>query len=188
MTGIYYSKLYRKSHDKAYRALFDEYCNYVYKVVYSKLFSCGTHEDIEECVSDIFAEIYFKYDPEVEYDGDLKGYIAIVANRRAITKFHRLSSKSNLKEDVDEDEFNKYQSDNDIQIESENDVLSNILIEKIKELGEPDSTIIIQKYYYDRSSNEIARTLSMKASAVRMRCTRALKKLKKKLEDENGIQ
>ena len=38
--------------------------------------------------------------------------------------------------------------------------------------------IILQKFYYDRSSAEIATMLSMKASAVRMRAARALKKLK----------
>jgi RNA polymerase sigma-70 factor (ECF subfamily) len=54
----------------------------------------------------------------------------------------------------------------------------SILISKINELGEPDSTIILQKYYYDRSSSEIAEQLSMKASAVRMRAARALDKLK----------
>lgn len=57
------------------------------------------------------------------------------------------------------------------------------MIEKINELGEPDSTIIIQKYYYNRSSSEIAKLLSMKSSAVRMRCGRAMKKLRKKLEE-----
>jgi len=49
---------------------------------------------------------------------------------------------------------------------------------KIKELGEPDSTIILQKYYYDRSSGEIAELLSMKAATVRMRAARALDKLR----------
>ena len=53
-----------------------------------------------------------------------------------------------------------------------------VLLSRINELGEPDSVIILQKFYYDRSSAEIAEILSMKASAVRMRAARALKKLK----------
>ena len=52
------------------------------------------------------------------------------------------------------------------------------LIQLIKELGEPDSTIILHKYYYDRSSGEIAKLLNMKATNVRMRCKRALEKLR----------
>ena len=56
-------------------------------------------------------------------------------------------------------------------------------MKKIEELGYPDSVIIIQKYYYNRTSRQIAAALSMKPSAVRMRCGRALKKLKKILSE-----
>ena len=56
--------------------------------------------------------------------------------------------------------------------------MRKVLLSRINELGEPDSVIILQKFYYDRSSAEIAEILSMKASAVRMRAARALKKLK----------
>ena len=57
------------------------------------------------------------------------------------------------------------------------------IYERIKSLGEPDSSIIIYKYYYSKSSNEISELLSMKPSAVRMRSSRALKRLKKILSD-----
>lgn len=69
----------------------------------------------------------------------------------------------------------------DIEADHDKEETRTVLISKINELGEPDSTIILQKYYYDRSSNEIAKLLSMKASAVRMRASRALEKLKKSL-------
>ena len=61
--------------------------------------------------------------------------------------------------------------------------MRRIILDKIDELGEPDSTIILQKYYYDRSSNEIAELLSMKSSAVRMRAARALGRLRDLLAD-----
>ena len=57
----------------------------------------------------------------------------------------------------------------------------SILLSKINELGEPDSAIIIQKYYYGRTSNEIAKLLSMNARTVRTRAARALEKLKESL-------
>ncbi|MBQ3947049.1 MAG: sigma-70 family RNA polymerase sigma factor [Ruminococcus sp.] len=53
----------------------------------------------------------------------------------------------------------------------------------MKELGEPDSIIIIQKYYYERNAKEIGRLIGMNAAAVRMRCTRAIKKLRSLLSD-----
>ena len=62
MTGADYCALFRRSEDLAYRALFDEYGDYVYTIVYNKLHRSGSREDIEECVSDVFAKVFFSYD------------------------------------------------------------------------------------------------------------------------------
>ena len=51
-------------------------------------------------------------------------------------------------------------------------------MDALKSLGEPDSTILIQKYYYDRNSREIGKLLSMKPATVRMRSKRAAEKLR----------
>ena len=59
-----------------------------------------------------------------------------------------------------------------------------IILEKIAELGEPDSTIIIQKYYYGRTSKEISEMLSITPEHIRVRNSRAVRKLKDMLEHE----
>ena len=178
MTGIEYSKLHKKSPEKAYDELFNSYCDYVYAIVYNKLRSAGSREDIEECVSDIFADVFFNYDTESCFTGDMKGYIGTVAKRRAINAFHSLTLRSGRTADDSEEVFGTISDETDIEADSDRSETRDILIQKINELGEPDSTIILQKYYYDRSSGEIAKLLSMKASAVRMRAARALEKLK----------
>ena len=50
--------LMQKSAENAHRCLFDEYSGYVYTICANKLKSCGTREDIEECFSDSFADIF----------------------------------------------------------------------------------------------------------------------------------
>lgn len=67
---------------------------------------------------------------------------------------------------------------------TERSVMRGTLLRLIKSLGEPDSDIIIQKYYYNMNSNEIASRHSMSPEAVRMRCSRALKKLRELLGRE----
>ena len=52
------------------------------------------------------------------------------------------------------------------------------MLDAVKALGEPDTTIIIQKYYYNRSSDEIAEMVEMKPAAVRKRVSRAVNKLR----------
>lgn len=178
MTGNEYCALYQKSRDMAYDALFENYCDYVYAIVYNKLRSVASREDMEECVSDIFANIFFSYDTDSSFAGDMKGYVLTVAKRRAISAFRSLTARSSHYSEDTEDELINFVSDTDIEHDSDASETRSILISKINELGEPDSTIILQKYYYDRSSSEIAEQLSMKASTVRMRAARALDKLK----------
>ena len=182
MTGAEYCRLYMKSPDNAYRALFNEYLNYVYTIIYNKLRSCASPEDIEECVSDTFAEVYMKYDTEKPFSGELHGYIGTIAKRKAINRYHRIISERNHFADMEDGDMSLISSDADMERESEKAEVRNIMLDKIKELGEPDSTIIIQKYYYDRSSVEIAGMVSMNPAAVRMRCKRAMSRLRSLLE------
>ena len=55
------------------------------------------------------------------------------------------------------------------------------LLEEIKALGEPDSTILLRKFYYRQSSKDIARDLGLTVSNVDTRTHRALVKLRKQL-------
>lgn len=183
MTGAEYSALRESSPEKAYAALFGNYCDYVYAIVYNKLRSVAQREDIEECVSDIFADIFLTYSNSGEFAGDMKGFIGTVSKRRAINAYHRFASRSEHDSGESDDYLAGVASRTDIESEHELEERRCILLNKIDELGEPDSTIILQKYYYDRSSAEIAKMLSMKPSAVRMRASRALDKLRKTLAE-----
>lgn len=184
MTDSEYGRLMKQSPAKAQRALFDEYFSYVFTIVYNKLKICAAREDIDECVSDVFSDVFISYDNKIGLDGDLKGFIGIVAKRKAVNMFHRLSSEKDRSIPTDDDELNKIADKTDIQETAENSEIKRILLKKIGELGEPDSVIIMGKYYENMTSKEIGAKISMSPEAVRVRCGRALKKLKKMLSDE----
>ena len=75
--------------------------------------------------------------------------------------------------------------DSSVNVEkaAENSETLQLVLVKIDELEEPDSTIIIQKYFFGRSSAEIARIVGLSPAAVRMRLSRALKRLRAELEE-----
>ncbi len=177
MTDSKYRNLYEKSPDKAQRALFDEYLNYVYSIVYNKLRSCGSSEDIEECVGDVFAAVFMSYDKNGGFDGDLKGFIGTIAFRKAVQAFRKICDpqKNTVSE---EDEYSEIPDDENIEEKAEKSEMQNVLLSIVNSLGEPDSTIILQKYYFNMNSGEIARKLSMTPDSVRVRCSRAVKKLR----------
>ena len=101
-----------------------------------------------------------------------------MAKRRAINAYYSISARNGHHTDDADTEFETLTSGENVESETEDKEMRKVLLSRINELGEPDSVIILQKFYYDRSSAEIAEILSMKASAVRMRAARALKKLK----------
>ncbi len=182
MTGNEYYSLLQNSPHKAHKAVFDEYCKYVYAIVFNHLRICGSREDIEECVSDAFADFFISCENEENIRGDLKSSIGCIAKRRAIDAYRSISAKKSCSVSID-DSYDLTDINFDLEEKAEKNDLRKILINAVEELGSPDSDIIIQKFYYDRTSKEIADNLSMKASAVRMRCSRAMKRLKKILSE-----
>ncbi|MCR4796240.1 MULTISPECIES: RNA polymerase sigma factor [Ruminococcus] len=183
MTDNEYRTMYEISPQKAQTALFDEYLNYVYAIVYNKLRSCGNREDIEECVGDTFSAVFISYDREGKFNGDLKGFIGTVASRKAVQMFRRLSAKSNSTVYI-EDETTEFADSQRIEENAERLEIRSLLLKLIKSLGEPESTMVIQKYYYNMNSTEIAQKHSMSPAVVRVKCSRALKKLKELLLKE----
>ena len=179
MTG---SELYSLLESSPHKAVFDEYCRYVYTIVFNQLRTYGSREDIEECVSDIFADIYLSFENKSEYHGDLKGYIGSIAKRRAIDAYRSISVKYGRTVPIDSAP-DSIDNGFDLEEKAEKNELRQLLINAVNELGKPDSDIIIQKFYYNMSSREIANNLSMKASAVRMRCGRAMNRLRQKFSD-----
>ncbi len=174
--------------DSIYWQVFDEYCAYVHTIVFNALRSCGTKEDIEECVTDIFADVYRFFNSSTEREGDIKGFIGTVAKRKALRFRNRLIYHSeNTVSDDEGDILNSVSSDENIEESVSDNEVQRILIDKVYELGEPDSTIVIQKYYFNKTSSEISKLVALSPAMVRLRCSRALKKLRNLLKS-TGIQ
>jgi len=155
----------------------DEYMAFVYTIVYGKLASVCSKQDIEECVSDIFYELYrtqASVDPE---KGSLKAYIAVLSKRKAIDAFRKFCRKP---KSISVDEFDHELTASDESVEESvlNGETSALLVREIKALGEPDSQIIIRKYYLGQSTKIIAKALGFKPNTVDKRVSRALIKLK----------
>lgn len=180
-----------KSVESAHRRIFDEYSGYVYTVCANKLKGCGTREDIEECVSDSFADIFRHFDIESKRCGDLKGIIGTIAKRNAIDYFRRLSGRNDRIASLDDEKFQIISSDIRVDDETEKAVLREIILDCIDRLGEPDSSIIAFYFFYGKTSREIAKALHMSDWVIQKRISRAKKKLKKLLSeagiDEEGL-
>ncbi|WP_303788978.1 RNA polymerase sigma factor [Ruminococcus flavefaciens] len=174
MTDMDIKRLISNSPDKGFKTLFSEYWSYTYTIVFNVLRGIGSKDDIEDVTADVLSDVMMNCD--TEHNGSLKAYIGTSAKRRAIDLRRFLSSHRSIS--IDEDESLSIPSAENVVTSTESSHISALLLDKIEALGEPDAEIIIQKYFYDRNSAEIAHTLGMNPITVRSRLRRALKKLK----------
>lgn len=168
--------LLKADSEKGLRAVIDKYSAYVYKIAFSKLGSVCRREDIEEAVSDVFAYFYRYAQKEGFELPSVKAYLAVIAKRHCINLYKkRLGGEEHISFDESQEYIGEADSSNELHRE---------LIEAIKRLGEPDSEIIMRKFFLGQKSREIARDLKLKTNTVDKKISRGLKKLKTILEQE----
>lgn len=172
----------RASQEDGFRALFQQYQSYVYTIVWNQLRTVGTAQDAEECISDVFMQIFLHFE-EIQ-DGSLQAYIGTTARRKAIDYVRKLQSVNSYTED--HEDLSAVPSDENIEQEVDASMEHQLLYEKIQELGEPDTTILLLRYFYRRTSKDIAKQIHMTPTAVRVRLNRALKKLRKLLTNDGN--
>ena len=173
----------KKNPEKGLKLIIDQYTGLIYIICHNKLKGVMSHEDIEECVSDVFVDIYKQRDIIDLAKGSLRSYLCFIAKCKAINLYNSMSLKKNIAAKnaipLEDDLLNKVQDENltpeEIYIEYENRIE---VAKAIRDLGEPDCEILVRKYFLMESSKKIAECFGMSANAVDIRVHRALKKLK----------
>ena len=127
--------------------------------------------DIEECVADVFLELwqnFEKYDPE---KGSLKTYLCVLTHRKAIDRYR---SKTQVKiislEEVQQNEEPGYEDDFDIGDYNE-------LYSAIMRLPEPTREILIRRFFFDEKPSTIAKKMNLPQKEIDNRLYRAKQSL-----------
>lgn len=186
LTDTEIMQLFRSSPDRAYEAIIDRYGNLVYAIVLNKLKNNSSREDTEDCVSDIFAEVFKNMDRYESSCGTLKGFVSTIAKRRAIDEYRKMLKLSGRTVSMDDDIAETLFTGDTPELENEKISEKQLIWKAVRDLGEPDSVILVQQFFYDKTADEIGKLLSMTASAVQKRSVRAREKLRKILT-EKGI-
>lgn len=161
----------KRDKDKGLGLLIDTYSGYVYKIVASVILSAGTREDAEECASDVFLTFYNRIDEIDLAKGTVKGYIGVIAKRKAIDAYRKLEKQARSLSDSDEEPSVEEKS---LSYEDK-----QLLYKAVKDLGEPDTEIVTRRYFLGESSKEIAEALGdISEKAVQKRLERSIKKLR----------
>ncbi|MDE7362144.1 MAG: sigma-70 family RNA polymerase sigma factor [Oscillospiraceae bacterium] len=171
-------ELLQKNPEKGLKALIVQYGGLVYTVVRRNLPEALCTADAEACAAEVFSDFYLdlnKYDPS---KGSIKAWICVIARHNAIDLTRRNTEVLPLDEEIRADIGG-------ISLESdlEERELRCAVLSGVKSLNEPDREILLRKFYLGESSKEIAARLKMSVSNVDTRTSRAVEKLRKKLDD-----
>lgn len=151
------------------------YTPYVMKIVRGKLSGICTHEDIEEIVSDVFMMFYQsigRYGCAVR---SVRALLAVMTRRRCADAYEQMKKQR---------ETVSYEALSENLPEEQSDFDRERLLNALRSLGQPDEQIMIRKYFFGQKSKEIAAELGMKTNTVDQRISRALKKLKRIMEED----
>lgn len=172
-------RLLHKDPNAGMEQLMDQYAGLVYAVAKGRLAaSYHISSDVEDCVADVFSKFYASlsdYDPN---RSSIKTYLCAMARNQAISVAKQRAHQQNTVSLDDEDSSAQLADDVSIDGEFEEKELRREVLEAVRELGEPDTSILLRKYYFGESSKEIADAMELTASNVDTRTHRALNKLR----------
>ncbi len=100
--------------------LIDIYADLVYKIVSDVLLAVGSEDDIEECVSDAFVAFYDNIDDVDLTRGNIKGYLGVIAGRRAVNLYHTLTPDDDTTfDEYTVEEMSEMLANEEVQLSSE---------------------------------------------------------------------
>jgi len=173
-------QLLREEPERGCEVLLRQYTPLVLSIVRRRLSGCCTAEDMEEITADILFKCWQQREKLNTAEGSIRAYLATLTVRRCIDHYRSIANKpaSEPVEEIAEHLPDSAQTPEEHCVTTEQ---KQRLMDAVKALGEPDTEIILRKYYQNETAAEIAQALNMNTGAVEMRLTRARKKLKEML-------
>ena len=159
--------------------LLKQYAGLIYSVVRHKLAGqtfCDA--DIEHCVADTFSEFYCDLDNFQNAAGSIRAWLCVIARNNAYDRLRRYKKEAGTLSLDAEGIAEPWDDTFSVEEALVTKEFREELLREIKALGEPDSTILLRKYYLSESSKGIAANLNLTVSAVDTRAHRAIQKLR----------
>lgn len=161
--------------EQAMQKIICRYSRLLWSIVGAVLSQVGTTEDMEECVADVFIDLWEhpqKYD---ESRGGLKAWLSVIARNKAIDRYRQKTKIQTipLEETV--------LAQMGVEPEMEN---REELQEALAELTEEEREILLRRYVYQQKPKEMAVALGLSVKQIENRLYRIKAKMRKQMEQE----
>lgn len=145
----------------------EQYAGLVWTVCSKRL---QNKEDIKECVNTVFAEFCLHYEKFDSEKGELKNYLCMIADRRAMDMFRVNSRRKDVEKALVEKQMQEMKEREQVREYAE-------LEDAFEQLEPVDAQILRMKYYDGMAYKEIAKQLDMSYESVKKRGQRSKQRL-----------
>ena len=150
-----------------------KYSRLLWPIASAVLRNVGNAHDVEECIADVFIDLWEhpeKFNPQ---RGSLKSWLCIVTRSRAIDKYRELSRRNTVSLDGAMMAGRMGVQEALLQEETRKE-----LIAAVNALADLERDILIRRYYYEQKPREIAKALDLSVKQVDNYLYRSKQKLR----------
>lgn len=137
-------------------------------------------EDIQECVDDVYMEVWNNIRYFDAKKGNLKNWILAIARYRAINYLKKLSKKF-AETNID---FLESKIEYSIYLDETDDQINELLDELVDGLSDIDKEIIRKRYIEEQTIDELAAEYNVTSSTIYSRLSRSRKKMQVRWKGE----
>ena len=166
----------------AFSYMIDTYSKLLWVIVGGILGNAGTTQDIEECISDVYVQVWKNPESFNQQKGSLKTFLAVIARSKALSSYRKLS-KSKI---VELDEAIRSTDDDLLDYIVDKEMCQELYV-AIESLTEPNKEIVIRRYFFEERPASIAKSTSLPVKEVENRLYQSKLKLRKKLGGKGGF-
>ena len=170
---------YLKNKDeRALDYIIDTYGGLIKSVISKHLYNLKDYH--EECIQDVFLDIWNGIDKYDSKKGDFKNWTAAIAKYKCIM-YKRKYSSTFINQDIEELEL----AIDNIEIEQKNKELKEEVDSLLENLKEEDKQIFVEYYIKQKTVKEISKDLNIKGENIYNRISRGKKKLRILFKNKN---
>ena len=151
-----------------------KYSKLLWPIVSAVLKNVGTEQDVEECVADVFIDLWENPDKYDARRGTLKTWLCMVARCKAIDRYRVLSKCCTVPLEGAMMAGRMGMQDALLQEETKRE-----LVAAVNALADVEKDILIRRYYYEQKPGEIAKALNLPLKQVKNHLYRSKQKLRK---------